>query len=70
MVKKKSSEWRSPGAATKAHYFPAGEATSACRRWMYTGPPDKEQSIGEHPGKYDCRVCWKAAKQEKVHDGS
>ena len=58
---KLAEEWGWPGNARKAHWFPAGDPVSVCRRWMYAGPrqPDTHQSPD------DCVTCRRIVDQHK-----
>ncbi len=65
------ARWQWPLAARKAHWFPKGEIRSACGGWMFTGEQEQSQTLGEKPGRDDCKQCWKKAKkaQEVTKNG-
>jgi len=56
-----SEGWAWPLNSRKAHYFEEGR--SLCGRWMFFGSQDQPEGLGEQPGKDDCVVCWRKAKQ-------
>lgn len=50
--------WGWPGNSRKPHYFKAGEATSVCGKWMFTGQRDPDAG---KPGRDDCTACSRKA---------
>jgi len=49
--------WGWPLNARKAHYFDADDSVAVCRRWMFTGPRDDNET--GTPGPDDCAACRK-----------
>jgi len=65
-----SGRWQWPINARKAHFFPGDAITSACRGWMFLGNQEQSQTLGEKPGRDDCKACWKKAKKaQEENDG-
>lgn len=48
--------WGWPALSRKAHYFLAGDSTSLCRKWAFTGERIQAPVLDE-PGPDDCTTC-------------
>lgn len=59
--------WDIPGLSKKFHYFPDGEITSLCGKWMLNNTGNREDSHDDHPD--NCAACKKKIKALRKKQG-